>query len=205
MKNMKKLLVTLMTTLTLVLAGSMAAYADEADLGAETELTASEAEGTEDSTISEESSTILAGETRRTGYHKGTKSTGDTDSTDTAEDTADTDTAAEAADTTTHSEHNHSGMISLGSFRTTAYCPCNSCSEGYGRHTSTGTIAQSNHTIAVDPRVIPYGSKVMINGTIYTAEDRGGGVKGKHIDIFYDTHAQTRQYGSQNVEVFLLS
>jgi 3D (Asp-Asp-Asp) domain-containing protein len=97
------------------------------------------------------------------------------------------------------------GLISLGAFRTTAYCPCYACSEGYGRHTSTGTIAKSNHTIAVDPRVIPYGSKVMINGTVYTAEDRGGAVKGHHIDIFYDTHAQTRQYGSRNVEVFLLS
>jgi 3D (Asp-Asp-Asp) domain-containing protein len=97
------------------------------------------------------------------------------------------------------------GLISLGAFRTTAYCPCYACSEGYGRHTSTGTIAKANHTIAVDPRVIPYGSKVMINGTVYTAEDRGGAVKGHHIDIFYDTHAQTRQYGSRNVEVFLLS
>jgi 3D (Asp-Asp-Asp) domain-containing protein len=97
------------------------------------------------------------------------------------------------------------GLVSLGAFRTTAYCPCYACSEGYGRHTSTGTIAKANHTIAVDPRVIPYGSKVMINGTVYTAEDRGGAVKGHHIDIFYDTHAQTRQYGSRNVEVFLLS
>lgn len=94
---------------------------------------------------------------------------------------------------------------SLGVFRTTGYCPCSSCSEGWGRKTSTGAIAQSNHTIAVDPKVIPYGSKVMINGVIYTAEDRGGGVKGNHIDIFFDTHAQTRQHGSRNVEVFLVS
>ena len=56
----------------------------------------------------------------------------------------------------------------------------------------------------MDPRVIPYGSRVMINGTVYTAEDRGGGVKGNHIDIFFDTHGETRQYGTRNVEVFLL-
>ena len=48
------------------------------------------------------------------------------------------------------------------------------------------------------------GSKVMIGGVIYTAEDRGGGVKGNHIDIFYDTHAQTRQHGSFMQEVFLV-
>lgn len=105
---------------------------------------------------------------------------------------------AEVADTP------NSNMRSLGTFRTTAYCPCYSCSEGWGRRTSTGAIAKANHTIAVDPRVIPYGSKVMINGVIYTAEDRGGGVKGNHIDIFFDTHSQTRQHGSQRTEVFLL-
>lgn len=97
------------------------------------------------------------------------------------------------------------GLKSLGVFRTTGYCPCYQCSEGWGRHTCTGAIATAGHTIAVDPRVIPYGSKVMINGVVYTAEDRGGGVKGNHIDIFFDTHAQTRQHGSRSAEVFLLS
>lgn len=96
------------------------------------------------------------------------------------------------------------GMRSLGMFRTTAYCPCYSCSEGWGRKTSTGATARANHTIAVDPRVIPYGSKVMIGGVVYTAEDRGGAVKGNHIDIFFDTHAQTRQHGTRTEEVFLI-
>lgn len=96
------------------------------------------------------------------------------------------------------------GMRSLGVFRTTAYCPCYSCSEGWGRQTSTGAIAKASHTIAVDPRVIPYGSKVMIGGVVYTAEDRGGGVKGNHIDVFFDTHAQTRRHGSRREEVFLI-
>ncbi len=93
---------------------------------------------------------------------------------------------------------------SLGIFRTTGYCPCRLCSEGWGRRTSTGTIARANHTIAVDPRVIPYGSRVMINGVVYTAEDRGGAVKGEHIDIFFDTHPQTTQHGSRYQEVFLV-
>lgn len=95
-------------------------------------------------------------------------------------------------------------LRSLGMFRTTGYCPCYGCSEGWGRKTSTGAIAVSNHTIAVDPRVIPYGSRVMIDGVIYTAEDRGGGVRGHHIDIFFDTHAQTRQHGSRMQEIFLV-
>ncbi|MCC8026798.1 MAG: 3D domain-containing protein [Clostridium sp.] len=95
-------------------------------------------------------------------------------------------------------------LVPLGVFKTTGYCPCKSCSEGWGRHTSTGAMAASGHTIAVDPRVIPYGSQIMINGVIYTAEDKGGGVKGKHIDIFFDTHGETRQHGMQNAEVYLV-
>lgn len=97
------------------------------------------------------------------------------------------------------------GMHSLGVFRTTGYCPCYQCSEGWGRRTSTGATARASHTIAVDPRVIPYGSKVMIGGVVYTAEDRGGGVKGNHIDIFFDSHSQTRQHGTRSEEVFLLT
>lgn len=97
-----------------------------------------------------------------------------------------------------------SSLRSLGIFKTTAYCPCGGCSEGWGRHTATGAIAASRHTIAVDPKVIPYGSRVLINGVVYTAEDRGGGVKGNHIDIFFDTHSETRQYGTRSAEVFLL-
>lgn len=93
---------------------------------------------------------------------------------------------------------------SLGNFRLTAYCPCYSCSEGWGRQTSSGKLAVANHTVAADRRVIPMGSRVMINGTIYTVEDVGGGVRGNHIDIYFDSHAECRQFGSQHAEVFLI-
>lgn len=95
-------------------------------------------------------------------------------------------------------------LVDLGVFETTAYCPCKSCSGGWGRNTCTGAIATAGHTISVDPRVIPFGSKVMINGVVYTAEDRGGGVKGRHIDIFFNTHPETVQYGLQHNEVYLV-
>ncbi len=101
-------------------------------------------------------------------------------------------------------QNSSSNLRSLGAFRTTAYCPCRKCSGGWGGRTSTGTIAAANHTISVDPRVIPYGSRIMIGGVVYTAEDCGGGVKGNHIDIFFNTHGETRAYGSRNVEVYLV-
>lgn len=95
-------------------------------------------------------------------------------------------------------------LVSLGIFKTTAYCPCYQCSEGWGRSTSSGAKARARHTVAVDTRVIPMGSRLLINGVEYVAEDIGGGVKGNHIDIFYDTHAETRQHGTRSMEVFLI-
>ncbi len=95
-------------------------------------------------------------------------------------------------------------LRSLGVFKTTGYCPCRSCCGKWGLRTSTGAIPTANHTIAVDPRVIPYGTKLMINGIVYTAEDCGGGVNGNHIDIFFNTHGRARMQGVQYAEVFLV-
>ena len=42
----------------------------------------------------------------------------------------------------------------------------------------------------------------MIDGSIYTAEDEGSGVNGRHIDIYCDTHAEAAAYGLQRREVY---
>jgi 3D (Asp-Asp-Asp) domain-containing protein len=97
-----------------------------------------------------------------------------------------------------------SSLIPLGTYKTTAYCPCRICSSKWGTLTSTGAVATANHTVAVDPRVIPYGSKLLINGVIYTAEDKGGGVKGKHIDIFFNSHKEAKNYGVKKLNVYLV-
>lgn len=83
----------------------------------------------------------------------------------------------------------------------TAYCSCYECSEGYGGVTASGVIAQANHTIAVDPDVIPLGSWVEINGHQYHAEDVGGGVNGNHIDIYFDSHDVAVEFGRQVANV----
>ena len=54
-------------------------------------------------------------------------------------------------------------LTPLGIFTTTGYCPCESCSGRWGRLTSTGVLACAGHTAAVDPQVIPYGSRLMMN------------------------------------------
>lgn len=85
----------------------------------------------------------------------------------------------------------------------THYCPCSKCCGAYSSgYTATGAKAIEGVTIAVDPRVIPYGSEVVIKGHTYTAEDTG--VSGNHIDIFVESHEKALQLGMYytDVEVF---
>ena len=63
--------------------------------------------------------------------------------------------------------------------------------------TASGKKAKQGRTIAVDKRKIKLGSKVQINGKTYVAEDVGGGVKGKHIDVFFKSHKQTKRFGKK--------
>lgn len=97
---------------------------------------------------------------------------------------------------------NEEKWVSLGFFVETAYCPCYECSEGYGSITAVGRKAVEGRTIAVDPKVIPYGTEVMIDGHVYIAEDCGGAIKGNKIDIYFDTHAETVNH-KRTVEVFV--
>ena len=74
------------------------------------------------------------------------------------------------------------------------------------RITSTGRRPQVGRTIAVDPRVIPYGSKVYIPalGRTYIAEDCGGGIKGNKIDIFMGSNRECNRFGVKYLTIYIL-
>lgn len=91
----------------------------------------------------------------------------------------------------------------LGTFHITGYCPCRACSGKYGNHTSTGTIARANHTVAADNRVLKAGTWIIINNKLYRVEDVGGAVKGKKIDIYVNTHPETFTLGFDYANVYL--
>ena len=94
---------------------------------------------------------------------------------------------------------------SLGKYVITAYCTCRICCGVYsgGNRTASGTVPTTNRTIAVDTSVIPFGTKVVINGQVYVAEDRGGAIKGKRIDMFFYTHKEALKWGRRTMEVYL--
>lgn len=93
----------------------------------------------------------------------------------------------------------------IGKFKCYAYCPCTSCCGAYASGiTATGTTAAARRTIAVDPSVIPLGSKVVINGHEYIAEDTGGGIKGNKLDIFFDSHREALNFGVRWYDVYVV-
>ena len=90
-------------------------------------------------------------------------------------------------------------------YETTAYCSCKECSGCWGNQTSTGRTCIAGRTVAVDPSVIPYGTEVYIEGIGWRiAEDTGGGVGNKHIDVLVDTHENALSLGVSNGGVWVL-
>lgn len=60
-------------------------------------------------------------------------------------------------------------------------------------------------TIAVDPNVIPLGTKVYVSGYgLAIAADTGGAIKGNIIDVFLNTHEECISWGRRNVTVQIL-
>ena len=79
----------------------------------------------------------------------------------------------------------------------TAYCPCVKCCGKSDGITASGTQATAGRTVAVDTRLIPYGTEISIDGKTYVAEDCGGKVKGYTIDVFFDSHEEALNFGRQ--------
>ena len=79
----------------------------------------------------------------------------------------------------------------------TAYCPCEKCCGNSNGITASGTKAKQGRTVAVDPRYIPYGTEIIIDGQTYIAEDCGGAIKGNRIDLFFDSHSEAESFGKQ--------
>ncbi len=91
--------------------------------------------------------------------------------------------------------------------KATAY----SAADGNGNgRTATGTKARRSSggysSVAVDPRVIPLGTKVYVEGYGYAiAEDIGGAIKGNIIDVFFNTSSECRSWGVKYVNVHVLN
>lgn len=89
----------------------------------------------------------------------------------------------------------------LGVFRVSGYCNCETCSGGHAL-TYSNTVPTANHTIAADLNRYPIGTKLLIDGIVYTVEDKGGSVTDNRLDIFFSTHEEALAFGLKNVDVY---
>ena len=76
--------------------------------------------------------------------------------------------------------------------------------------TATGTMVHWG-TVAVDPRYIPYGTRMFIVASdgsyvygVATAEDCGGDIKGDRMDLYMPTYEQCREFGRRRCTLYFL-
>ena len=93
----------------------------------------------------------------------------------------------------------------MGEFRVTAYCPCPICCGKYSNMenptTASGTQATAGRTIAADSR-FPFGTQLVVNGQVYTVEDRGGAINGNKIDVYFNSHEEALSYPTGYYSVY---
>jgi len=82
---------------------------------------------------------------------------------------------------------------------------------GYAGQTATG-VPLDKGVIAVDPKVIPLGSRVYIEALdgswsygYAVAADTGGAIKGKRVDLCYRTRSECIQFGRRPCRVYVLN
>lgn len=92
----------------------------------------------------------------------------------------------------------------LGDWTITGYCAGSCCCGEYASgYTASGTLATAGRTIACNS--LPFGTKLMIDGVVYTVEDTGYSPYEPWADIFFDTHEEALAWGVQTKEVYLVN
>lgn len=89
-------------------------------------------------------------------------------------------------------EENHTVYI----MRTVAYCSCEKCCGWNTGITYSGTIVTHGRTVACNLNRFSIGTELMIDGHEYIVEDTGN-LSENMIDIYFDSHEEALQYGSQ--------
>lgn len=93
----------------------------------------------------------------------------------------------------------------MGEFEITAYCGCRKCNGIWtGYPSASGAPLKEGITIAVDPKIIPLGTRVYIEGVGWrVAQDTGGMIKGNRIDVYIDSHSECLKFGRREMTVWV--
>lgn len=112
-----------------------------------------------------------------------------------------TDSTAAPAENIFYAERIPSGhWENAGRYRMSHFCPCRKCNGSNAGRTASGAPMTVGRTVATG-REFPFGTRLLINGTIYTVEDRG--VPNGCVDILVDSHSEAYQRGVFRSEIFV--
>ena len=95
----------------------------------------------------------------------------------------------------------------------TAYCSCEICCGEWALnrpngivYTASGAEAVQGVTIAADWSIYPPGTVLFVEGLgEMIVQDRGGAIQGQKIDVYFESHADARQFGRQNVRFYIVN
>ena len=88
----------------------------------------------------------------------------------------------------------------VGRYRMSHFCPCRKCNGSNAGRTASGAPMSIGRTVATG-REFPFGTRLLINGTIYTVEDRG--VPNGCVDILVGSHSEAYRRGVFRSEIFI--
>ncbi|MEA4925736.1 MAG: 3D domain-containing protein [Syntrophomonadaceae bacterium] len=87
----------------------------------------------------------------------------------------------------------------------TGYDGCYECNKPYYGYPSYIGLPLERGIVAVDPKVIPMGTRLYVEGYGEAiAADQGNAIKGNRIDLYFDTHQEALKWGMKTVKVTIL-
>lgn len=94
----------------------------------------------------------------------------------------------------------------VGEFKIVYYCACEQCCGKTNGVTASGVKAQDGITIAADTSILPFGTKVYIEGVgERVVQDRGGAIKGNVVDVYVFSHDRIPSVGTHISNVWVVT
>jgi 3D (Asp-Asp-Asp) domain-containing protein len=93
----------------------------------------------------------------------------------------------------------------MGEYRVTGYSACVACCGKSDGITADGTYAPGFKGVLVSaPRDIPFGTKLWVAGVgLVEVHDRGGAIKGRRLELFFQKYHDALQWGVQKRQVWV--
>lgn len=120
--------------------------------------------------------------------------------------------AAKSKNSTSNNSSSNQSSGNIQSFKGQPVKTYNLVATGYSTDGYTASATQTVRnpggysTVAVDPTVIPLGSKLYVEGYGYAiADDTGSAIIGNRIDLFFSTEADANNWGVRSVTVYVLN